>query len=39
MYVCVPQCIPGIQGGKKGTLDPLELELQAFVSCHAGIVN
>lgn len=27
-------CVPCMQRGYKGVSDPLELELQAFVSCH-----
>lgn len=30
-------CVSGAHGGKRGALDPLELKLQMFVSCHAGL--
>ena len=33
--VSVSICIPSACGGQKKALDPLELELQMVVSCHA----
>lgn len=34
MYVC-SMCMSGALGGYKRALDPPQLEVQMFVSCHA----
>lgn len=41
---CLPgclctMCVPGVSGGQKQALDPLELELQMFVNCHVDARN
>ena len=38
MYVCTLH-VCSASGGQKRTSDPLELELQMFVSCHVGAGN
>lgn len=40
LSVCLcAMCVPGTHGGQKRTSDPLELELDMVVSCHASTRN